>query len=132
MFIDCPPSLGLLTINAFVAADSLLVPIQCEYYALEGVSKLLESMAMVQSNLNPDLEVFGVVMTMFDSRTILSKQVVEEVSNYFGNKMFKTLIPRNIKIAEAPSHGLPISMYARISKGSLAYVKLAKEVIRRG
>ena len=132
MFIDCPPSLGLLTINAFVAADSLLVPIQCEYYALEGVSKLLESMAMVQSNLNPDLEVFGVVMTMFDSRTTLSKQVVEEVSNYFGNKMFKTLIPRNIKIAEAPSHGLPISMYARISKGSLAYVKLAKEVIRRG
>ncbi len=89
-------------------------------------------MAMVQSNLNPDLEVFGVVMTMFDSRTTLSKQVVEEVSNYFGNKMFKTLIPRNIKIAEAPSHGLPISMYARISKGSLAYVKLAKEVIRRG
>ena len=132
VFIDCPPSLGLLTINAFVAADSLLVPIQCEYYALEGVSKLLESMAMVQSNLNPDLEVFGVVMTMFDSRTTLSKQVVEEVSNYFGNKMFKTLIPRNIKIAEAPSHGLPISMYARISKGSLAYVKLAKEVIRRG
>lgn len=132
IFIDCPPSLGLLTINALVAADSLLVPIQCEYYALEGVSKLLESMEMVKNSLNPGLEVFGVVMTMFDSRTTLSKQVVEEVSTYFGDKMFKTVIPRNIKIAEAPSHGLPITMYARISKGALAYTKLSKEVTRRG
>lgn len=132
VLIDCPPSLGLLTINALIAADSLLIPIQCEYYALEGVTKLLESMNMVKKRMNPDLEVFGVVMTMFDSRTTLSKQVVEEVENFFGKKMFKTVIPRNVKIAEAPSHGLPVSMYARISKGASAYAKLAKEVIARG
>ena len=99
ILIDCPPSLGLLTINALVAADSILIPIQCEYYALEGVTKIVESMKMVQKQLNPNLDIFGVVMTMFDSRTSLSKQVVNEVSNYFGNKVFKTLIPRNIKIA---------------------------------
>jgi len=132
IFIDCPPSLGLLTINALVAADSILIPIQCEYYALEGVTKILESMKMVKSRLNPDIELFGVVMTMFDSRTALSRQVVEEVSKYFGNKMFKTVIPRNVKVSEAPSHGLPIIKYARVSKGSLAYMKLAKEVVRRG
>lgn len=132
VFIDCPPSLGLLTVNALVAAKSLLIPIQCEYYALEGVTKLIESMKMVKSRLNSDLEIFGVVMTMFDSRTTLSKQVVEEVENYFGNLMFKTLIPRNIKLSEAPSHGLPVTMYAPSSKGSVAYAKLAKEVIRRG
>ena len=132
ILIDCPPSLGLLTINALVAANSILIPIQCEYYALEGVTKIVESMKMVQKQLNPDLDIFGVVMTMFDSRTSLSKQVVTEVSNYFGNKVFKTLIPRNVKIAEAPSHGLPVTMYARISMGALAYNKLAKEVNRRG
>lgn len=132
VFIDCPPSLGLLTINALVAADSLLIPIQCEYYALEGVTKILESMKMVKSRLNRTLDLFGVVMTMYDSRTALSRQVVDEVSKYFGNKMFKTVIPRNVKIAEAPSHGLPIIKYARVSKGSLAYMKLAKEVVRRG
>ena len=132
VFIDCPPSLGLLTINALVAAKSLLIPIQCEYYALEGVTKLIESMRMVKSRLNGDLEIFGVVMTMFDARTTLSKQVVEEVQNFFGNKMFKTLIPRNIKLSEAPSHGLPVTLYAPSSKGSIAYSKLAKEVIRRG
>lgn len=132
VFIDCPPSLGLLTVNALVAADQLLIPIQCEYYALEGVTKILESMKMVKARLNPNLELFGVVMTMFDSRTALSRQVVEEVSKYFGNKMFKTVIPRNVKISEAPSHGLPIIKYARVSKGSLAYMRLAKEVVRRG
>ena len=132
VFIDCPPSLGLLTINALVAADSLLIPIQCEYYALEGVTKILESMKMVKSRLNRKLDLFGVVMTMYDSRTSLSRDVVDEVSKYFGNKMFKTVIPRNVKIAEAPSHGLPIIKYARVSKGSLAYMKLAKEVVRRG
>jgi chromosome partitioning protein len=132
VFIDCPPSLGLLTINALVAADSLLIPIQCEYYALEGVTKILESMKMVKNRLNRNLELFGVVMTMYDSRTALSRQVVDEVGKYFGNKMFKTVIPRNVKIAEAPSHGLPIIKYARVSKGSLAYMKLAKEVVRRG
>lgn len=132
VFIDCPPSLGLLTVNALVAADSLLIPIQCEYYALEGVTKILESMKMVKNRLNRNLELFGVVMTMFDSRTALSRQVVDEVGKYFGNKMFKTVIPRNVKIAEAPSHGLPIIKYARVSKGSLAYMRLAKEVVRRG
>lgn len=132
IFIDCPPSLGLLTVNALVAANSLLIPIQCEYYALEGVTKLLESMKMVKSRLNNKLEIFGVVMTMFDSRTTLSKQVVDEVQNYFGNLVFKTLIPRNIKLSEAPSHGLPVTKYAPSSKGSVAYTKLAKEVIRRG
>ncbi len=132
IFIDCPPSLGLLTINALIAADSLIIPIQCEYYALEGVAKLLESMNMVKKRMNPDLEIFGVVMTMFDTRTSLSKQVVEEVETYFGKKMFKTVIPRNVKIAEAPSYGQPVCMYARVSKGATAYAKLAKEVISRG
>ena len=132
VFIDCPPSLGLLTINALVAADSLLIPIQCEYYALEGVTKILESMKMVRSRLNRKLTLFGVVMTMYDSRTSLSRDVVDEVNKYFGAKTFKTVIPRNVKIAEAPSHGLPIIKYARVSKGSLAYMKLANEVVRRG
>lgn len=132
VFIDCPPSLGLLTVNALVAADSLLIPIQCEYYALEGVTKLLESMKMVKTRLNNKLEIFGVVMTMFDGRTTLSKQVVKEVQNYFGPLVFKTIIPRNIKLSEAPSHGLPVTQYAPISMGSIAYSKLAKEVIRRG
>ena len=132
VFIDCPPSLGLLTINALIAADSLLIPIQCEYYALEGVAKLLESMQMVQKRMNPSLQIFGIVMTMFDSRTTLSKQVVDEVHGYFGKKMFKTVIPRNVKVSEAPSHGMPVSMYARLSKGATAYAKLAKEVMLRG
>lgn len=132
VFIDCPPSLGLLTINALVAADHLLIPIQCEFYALEGVTKLLESMKMVKARLNPDLEIFGVVMTMFDSRTTLSKQVVAEVINYFGKKVFKTVIPRNVKLSEAPSHGLPVLKYARLSRGSVAYLNLAREVMRRG
>lgn len=131
IFIDCPPSLGLLTINALVAADSLLIPIQCEYYALEGVTKILESKGLVEQGLNPDLEVFGVLMTMFDSRTTLSKDVVAEVKKYFGKMVFKTIIPRSVKMSEAPSHGLPIAMYARMNKGAIAYRQLAKEVIRR-
>lgn len=132
VFIDCPPSLGLLTINALNAANSLLIPIQCEYYALEGVAKILESMQMVQRSLNPDLDVFGVVMTMFDSRTTLSKQVVDEVQGFFGKKVFKTVIPRNVKVSEAPSYGKPVNIYARVSSGSLAYKKLAREVVARG
>ena len=132
IFIDCPPSLGLLTINALVAADSLLIPIQCEYYALEGVTKLLESMKMVKKRLNPNLEVFGVVLTMYDGRTTLSKQVVDEVRRYFGNKVFKSIIPRSVKISEAPSFGLPVTMYSRLNKGTVAYRNLAKEVISRG
>lgn len=132
IIIDCPPSLGILTINALTACDELLIPIQCEFYALEGVSKLLESMRMVQQRLNPNLEIFGVVMTMFDRRTSLSKQVVEEVKNYFGEKVFKTLIPRTVKISEAPSHGIPITEYAPTNKGAVAYKELAKEVMKRG
>ncbi len=132
VFIDCPPSLGLLTVNALVAATSLLIPIQCEFYALEGVQQLLESMRMVKSRLNPALEIFGVVMTMYDSRTTLSREVVSNVTEFFGKKVFKTVIPRNVKLSEAPSHGLPITRYAHMSKGSLAYSKLAQEVVRRG
>ncbi len=129
VFLDCPPSLGLLTVNALVAADSLLIPIQCEFYALEGLSKLLESMRMVKGRLNPNLDIFGVVMTMYDVRTTLSRQVVEEVRGYFGDKVFSSIIPRNVKLSEAPSHGLPINLYDPRSKGSLAYAELAKEVV---
>lgn len=132
VFIDCPPSLGLLTINALSAADGLLIPIQCEYYALEGVTKLLESMKLVKGSLNRELDVFGVLMTMYDGRTTLSNQVVEEVKKYFGKIVFKTVIPRSVKISEAPSHGLPIAMYAATNKGAIAYRSLAREVIRRG
>lgn len=132
VFIDCPPSLGLLTVNALVAAPSLLIPIQCEYYALEGLSELLGTMQMVKERLNPDINIFGVLMTMYDMRTTLSRQVVAEVRKHFKDETFKTIIPRNIKLAEAPSHGLPINRYARISRGASAYNKLAKEVIRRG
>ncbi len=132
IFIDCPPSLGLLTLNALVAADSLLIPIQCEFYALEGVTKLLESMKRVKSRLNPNLEIFGVLMTMYDGRTSLSKQVVEEVRNYFGDVVFETLIPRSVKISEAPSYGKPINEYEPHGKGAVAYDELANEVIRRG
>lgn len=131
IFIDCPPSLGLLTINALAAADSVLIPIQCEYYALEGVTKLLESMKMVKQRINKELDTFGVLMTMYDSRTSLSNQVVEEVRNYFGELVFKTLIPRTVRLSEAPSFGLPIIDYAPNNKGAKAYVNLAKEVIRR-
>lgn len=131
IFIDCPPSLGLLTINALTAADSVLIPIQCEYYALEGVTKLLESMRMVKSRINKDLDTYGVLMTMYDSRTSLSNQVVDEVRNYFGDKTFKTLIPRTVKLSEAPSFGMPVINYAPNNKGAKAYRELAKEVIRR-
>ena len=132
IFIDCPPSLGLLTINALVAADKLLIPIQCEFYALEGVTKLLDSMKRVKEFLNPSLDILGVVLTMFDNRQLLAKQVVEEVENYFGKVMFNTVIPRNVKIAEAPGYAQPITQYAPSSKGGIAYRELAKEVIARG
>lgn len=131
VFIDCPPSLGLLTINALVAADSLIIPIQCEYYALEGVSKLIESMRMVKRRLNPDLSIFGVLLTMYDTRTTLSRQVAEEVKSFFGKDVFKTVIPRSVKVSEAPSYGEPVTQYARRNKGSVAYRNLAKEVVKR-
>ncbi len=132
VFIDCPPSLGLLTVNALVAADKLLIPIQCEFYALEGVTKLLESMKRVKSRLNPSLDIFGVLLTMYDGRTTLSRQVVDEVKRYFGKTVFDTLIPRTVKLSEAPSFGLPITQYDPQGKGSLSYINLAKEVINRG
>ena len=132
IFIDCPPSLGLLTVNALVAADKLLIPIQCEFYALEGVTKLLDSMKRVKNRLNPSLEIFGVLLTMYDARTTLSKQVVEEVRNFFGKVVFDVVIPRTVKLSEAPSFGQPITQYDPTGKGALSYMQLAKEVIQRG
>lgn len=132
IFIDCPPSLGLLTVNALVAADKLLIPIQCEFYALEGVTKLLDSMKRVKTRLNPTLDIFGVLLTMYDGRTTLSKQVVAEVQNYFGRSVFETLIPRTVKLSEAPSYGMPITQYDPSGKGAQSYTSLAKEVIQRG
>lgn len=132
ILIDCPPSLGLLTINALVAADKLLVPIQCEFYALEGVTKLLDSMKRVKNMLNPSLDIFGIVLTMYDSRTNLANQVVNEVRAYFGDAVFETQIPRTVKLSEAPSYGQPIIEYAPDNKGAQAYNDLAREVISRG
>ena len=132
ILIDCPPSLGLLTVNALVAADKLLIPIQCEFYALEGVTKLLDSMKRVKTRLNPMLDIYGILLTMFDSRTTLSKQVVDEVREYFGRLVFSTPIPRTVKLSEAPSFGQPITQYDPKGRGSLSYIELAKEVIARG
>ncbi|MDO6354282.1 AAA family ATPase [Caloramator sp. CAR-1] len=129
IFIDCPPSLGLLTINALTAADSVLIPIQCEFYALEGVGQLMNTINLVKKNLNPDLKIQGVIMSMFDGRTNLSIEVVEEVKKYFKGKVYTTIIPRNIKLAEAPSHGLPIMLYDKNSTGAKAYKELAEEFI---
>jgi len=129
IIIDCPPSLGLLTINALTAAHSVLVPIQCEFYALEGLSQLMNSIQLVQKHLNPALALEGVVLTMFDARTNLSIQVVDEVKSHFRNKVYSTIIPRNVKLSEAPSHGLPIITYDPKSKGAEVYMELAKEVI---
>ena len=132
VLVDCPPSLGLLTVNALVAADKLLIPIQCEFYALEGVTKLLESMKRVKSRLNPTLDIYGILLTMYDSRTTLSKQVVDEVREYFGRLVFSTPIPRTVKLSEAPSFGQPITQYDPKGRGALSYIELAKEVISRG
>jgi len=131
IIIDCPPSLGLLTLNALTAAEGLLIPIQCEFYALEGLSKLLDSVRLVKTHLNPALEVFGVVMTMFDSRTRLASQVVQEVRDFFGDKVFATLIPRTVRLSEAPSFGQPATTYDPSGKGATAYRSLAKEVMDR-
>lgn len=128
VLIDCPPALGLLTINALTAADQVLIPVQSEYYALEGLSQLLQVMQQVQAQFNPDLELLGVVMTMYDKRTSLSEQVYNEVQKHFGEKLFQTVIPRNVRLAEAPSHGKPIAEYDKWSKGARAYKNLAKEI----
>jgi chromosome partitioning protein len=131
VLIDCPPSLGLLTVNSLVAADAVMIPVQAEYYALEGLGQLMSVIQRVKETLNPNLEIFGVVITMFDSRTGLSTQVADELRKYFGQKVFKTVIPRNIRLAEAPSFGKPISDHDKWSKGARAYKALTKEVITR-
>ena len=130
ILIDCPPSLGLITLNAFTASDSVLIPVQCEYYALEGLGQLLNTINLVKKHLNKDIEIEGALLTMFDSRTNLAKQVVDEVKNYFGNKVYKTVIPRNVKLSEAPSYGMPIIIYDSRSKGAKCYLKLGKELIK--
>ncbi|MCR4420271.1 MAG: AAA family ATPase [Clostridia bacterium] len=132
ILIDCPPSLGLLTLNALTAADRVLIPIQCEYYALEGLGQLMQTIRLVQRHLNPRLELEGVVLTMFDGRTNLSIQVVEEVKKFFRNKVFKTVIPRNVRLSEAPSHGKPVVLYEPRSRGAEVYRELAEEVRERG
>ena len=129
IFIDCPPTLGLLAVNALTAADSVLIPIQCEYYALEGVSELLRTVELVRSSSNPDLEIQGIVLSMYDGRTNLSIQVVEEVKKYFKDKVYTSIIPRNIRLAEAPSYGLPAILYDARSRGAAAYMQLADEFI---
>lgn len=129
IFIDCPPSLGLLTINSLAAVDSVLIPIQCEFYALEGVSQLVSTIDLVKKSLNPELEIQGVILSMFDGRTNLSAQVVQEVKKYFGDKVYTTVIPRNVRLAEAPSYGLPITAYDPKSKGSEAYMDFAEEFL---
>ena len=129
IFIDCPPSLGLITLNAFTASDSVLIPVQCEYYALEGLGQLLNTVNLVKKHLNKDIEIEGAILTMYDIRTNLSNQVVKEVKKYFDNKVYKTVIPRNIKLSEAPSYGMPIILYDPKSKGAKYYDKLAKEFL---
>ena len=131
IFIDCPPSLEMLTINALAAADSILVPVQCEYYALEGLSDLMNTLRIVKKRINPDLEIFGVALTMFDGRTNFSTQVAQEVRRHFPGKVFATVIPRNVRLAEAPSHGLPVTVYDRLSRGAAAYRDMAKEINKR-
>ena len=129
IFIDCPPSLSLLTINALVAANEVIIPIQCEYYALEGIGHLNHTLNLIRENLNPELRIRGIILTMYNSRTVLAEQVAEETRNYFGDKVFETIIPRNIRLAEAPSFGQPILFYDPGSTGAKAYEKLAKEMM---
>ena len=131
IFVDCPPSLELLTLNGLCAADGILVPVQCEYFALEGLSDLMSTLRMVKKRLNPRLEIFGVALTMYDGRTNFSNQVAQEVRRHFPGKVFATVIPRNIRLAEAPSHGLPVTAYDRTSRGAEAYRAMAKEIERK-
>ena len=131
IFIDCPPSLGLLTINSLTAVDSVLIPIQCEFYALEGVSQLMNTIELVKKNMNPELKISGVILSMFDGRTNLSIQVVNEVKKYFGPLVFSTVIPRNVRLAEAPSYGMPVVKYDPSSTGARAYKQFAKEFLKR-
>ena len=130
IIIDCPPSLGLITLNAFTAANSVLIPIQCEYYALEGLGQLINTINLVKKHLNKNLEIEGALLTMYDIRTNLSNQVVKEVKNYFGDKVYKTVTPRNVKLSEAPSYGMPITVYDSRSKGAKSYEKFVKELLK--
>ena len=130
IIIDCPPSLGLITLNAFTASDSVLIPVQCEYYALEGLGQLLNTISLVKKHLNKDIEIEGALLTMYDIRTNLSNQVVKEVKKYFNEKVYKNVIPRNVKLSEAPSYGMPISMYDPRSKGAKSYEKFVKEFLK--
>ena len=130
IFIDCPPSLGLITLNAFTASDSVLIPVQCEYYALEGLGQLINTINLVKKHLNKTLEIEGALLTMYDARTNLSNQVVKEVKKYFNDKVYKTVIPRNVRLSEAPSYGMPITEYDPRSKGAKMYEKLAKEFLK--
>ncbi len=132
IFIDCPPSLGQLTVNALTACDTVLVPMQCEYYALEGLSQLVSSIRMVKKAYNPKIDIEGIVLTMYDARTNLTIQVAEEVKKYFGSKVFKTVIPRNVRLSEAPSHGMPVIAYDRLSRGAVAYNAVSDEFLKRG
>ncbi|MGY4110103.1 ParA family protein [Aeribacillus pallidus] len=132
ILIDCPPSLGLLTLNALTASDSVIIPVQCEYYALEGLSQLLNTIRLVQKHLNSDLMIEGVLLTMLDARTNLGIQVIDEVKKYFQDKVYQTIIPRNVRLSEAPSHGQPIILYDSRSKGAEVYLELAKEVVANG
>jgi chromosome partitioning protein len=129
LLIDCPPSLSLLTVNALTAADQVIIPIQCEYYALEGLSQLVKTIELIKKSLNPDLRICGILLTMYDSRTLLSEQVVEETRQHFGGRVFKTMIPRNIRLAEAPSFGQPIVFYDPSSSGAVAYENLSREIL---
>lgn len=131
IFIDCPPSLELLTLNALVAADSILIPVQCEYYAMEGLADLVNTVKLCQKKLNPQLVVEGLVLTMFDGRVRLSSQVEEEVRSYFGDQVYREVIPRNVRLSEAPSYGKPVLAYDRLSRGSFSYIKLAKEFLKK-
>ena len=131
IFIDCPPSLELLTINGLAAADSILVPVQCEYYALEGLSDLMSTLRLIKHRINPKLEIFGVALTMFDGRTNFSTQVAQEVRRHFPGKVFATVIPRNIRLAEAPSHGIPVTSYDRSSRGAQSYRDMAAEIAKK-
>lgn len=130
--IDCPPSLGVMTINALVAADYLIVPLQCEYFAMEGLGYLLNTVRLVKTQLNPNLSLGGILLTMFDQRNLLSHRVSDDVRKHFGDKVFKTVIPRNVRLSECPSHGLPIILYDIKSRGALAYMDMAKEIIQGG
>lgn len=132
IIIDCPPSLGLLTVNALTAADSVLIPLQCEFYAMEGLSQLTQTIRLIQRDLNPRLTLRGILLTMFDARNNLSHQVSEEIRRHFDNQVFRTVIPRNVRLSEAPSHGLPVLLYDIASRGAMAYLELAKEIIETG